>query len=369
MSDENSEDRKVQIAAEFSDSIPIDKVWRHAFEGDGTTYFGLLGRDGVNRHFVLDRPGMSKLAAETFELARLSRHIASGNDPSSFKPSFLPFSAPIHGDGIVAPFVGPMMKIDRATLHLENLLDLLERYSADAELTAHEVGFEDPNVIWEIRFSTQPAAAIPLIIGDIAHNLRSALDLMVCDLARIQGKSAEGLKFPFAKDAAALEIVFRKDDHARLGLGIVDDIRALKPFITNGNKLLRGLHDIDVIDKHRLIIPAFLVAWQRHDMALRVTDSMRAENPGLVIPNIVFVSDGVMDTTTMQHGDKIRAKRGDDPLRYYKKHERGIVAKFPMQHSPFAGDEVIPTLDALREMVFEIVTRFWAKFQGANPNP
>lgn len=310
---------------------------------------------------------MSRLSAEIYELARLSRHLACGNSYTTFVRSFIPEKLPLHTDGIVAPFFGPAMKIERAKLHFEALIDLLERYSSDNKLIVHEVGYEEPEVIWEVGFSIQPYAVIPLMIGDIVHNLRSSLDLLVCDLARLQNQSIEEVKFPFAKDEATLEKILAKD-HARLGADVVDAIRALKPFKGDGgNKLLRGLHDLDVIDKHRLIIPTFLISWRRYNLAQRLRDTMLAENPGQEIPGIAFLGDGPLTTTFFRQGDKLRARRGEDPLRYYsEQHERGISAKFPMENSPFAGDEVIPTLHALRKMVIEIVGDFRSQFDRSN---
>lgn len=95
----------------------------------------------------------------------------------------------------------------------------------------------------------------PLIIGDAIHNLRSGLDVMMCDVARVQLKSADKIKFPFGVTeedfAKALQGEVR-----RLGAEVGQLLRDLEPYRGGKGAALRGLHDLDIDDKHRLILPA-----------------------------------------------------------------------------------------------------------------
>src|SRR4051794_31955132 len=43
------------------------------------------------------------------------------------------------------------------------------------------------------------------VIGDAVHNLRSALDIMMCDLVRLNNGSVAGVLFPFCDDPDFLE--------------------------------------------------------------------------------------------------------------------------------------------------------------------
>ena len=92
------------------------------------------------------------------------------------------------------------------------------------------------------------------IIGDAVHNLRSALDILACDLAKLNGQSDDGVYFPFAKSESELDrqIAGRRFDRA--GPAAVAELKALRPY-KGGNTLLRGVHDLDIQDKHQFIIP------------------------------------------------------------------------------------------------------------------
>ena len=52
--------------------------------------------------------------------------------------------------------------------------------------------------LYTFQFSKEPPAQIPVIIGDVVHNLRAALDILIGDVARVAGKSPKEMKFPFA---------------------------------------------------------------------------------------------------------------------------------------------------------------------------
>jgi hypothetical protein len=107
-----------------------------------------------------------------------------------------------------------------------------------------------------LRFTKSTALPdeVPLIIGDVIHNLHAALDTAMWAITP-ESHRARAIKFPFyelqseltgqltkgqMKDVYAPEIV-------RL---IIDDI---KPY-RGGNDRLYGLHDLDIVDKHQLLI-------------------------------------------------------------------------------------------------------------------
>ncbi|TAJ95030.1 MAG: hypothetical protein EPO10_16425 [Reyranella sp.] len=373
MTDESNEEVIRRGHAEFADAIPLDKQHRHFLIGD-TVYFGLLGKDGVNRRFVTDTKGVADLSAEFLELSRLSKHVASCRSADAFLLSYLPYNLPIHTDGLFPPLIGAHLKHHRASVHFDALVDLLERYSRQVQVTANEVGSDGPDIIWEVIFSPPGPAAVPLIIGDVVHNLRSSLDLMICDVARIKGKSPSNLYFPFADNEDKLKMKLVKDFN-RLGADVVRAISDLKPY-TGGNKLLRGLHDLDVADKHRLVIPTYLTAWHRFDFAAQISDLHQKENPTEKRLKVSVLSDGT-DWVFLAHGERIRLPRGEDPLKYLLPLEGGVGARFPTsrpltgakQYSPFPGEEVIPKLLEIDKMVGDIHRSFAGQFNGPATSP
>ncbi len=165
----------------------------------------------------------------------------------------------------------------------------------------------------------------------------------------------------FANTEAGLNDILAKE-HSRLGADVVGAIRDLKPF-KGGNKLLRGLHDLDVLDKHRLIVPAYLAKWHRYDHGQALADALGLPEP------VLFMTDGTIDSTFVRPGERIRSKLGIDPLKYLRPHDRGVVSRFPsLVSAPFAGEEVVPTLHQLKQMVAKILLSFQAKFSGADPH-
>lgn len=152
-----------------------------------------------------------------------------------------------------AVFVGPQLKLDRARHHIEGLRHKLSEYK---EAMPYELRIADGQ--WVLQQKVDFPNDIPLTIGDAVHNLRAALDLAACDAVRAKQKSHAGVKFPFAESAGKLEDYLRREIK-RAGPKVCDLIRSLRPF-KGGNLRLRGLHDLDIMDKHQLIIPCFGLA-------------------------------------------------------------------------------------------------------------
>ena len=348
---------------EFAGATPIQKLHRYLIQTDGTVYFGLLGMDGDLRYFRTDPNAISNIAGETHDLARASRHIVSGNDYESFIPSQLPRSLPTDSASVVDPLIGPFLKLHRAHEHFDRLADVVTQYGARATLEPVEVETTGSKVTWRMQLSESPPGIIPLLIGDVIHNLRSALDILVCDLARLRGLGTKQFKFPFAENEAKLLKIF-KDEHKRIGDDVCDAILALQPY-TGGDPLLRGLHDLDIIDKHRLILPVYFAQWRRHDMTLRIADLMRRENPDRDVPKFVFLSD--MENTPMPVGETIVCEVGEDPLRYYEEVKSPVLIRFPSgDNMPFQHAFVLDVLAQLFERVQGIVSSFATQFGPPN---
>jgi hypothetical protein len=94
---------------------------------------------------------------------------------------------------------------------------------------------------------------IPMITGDAVHNLRSALDLLAWALyaRRTKGKGTH-IYFPIFETPKKY-----KSGSERKVEGIseadIEAITLLKPY-KGGNDHLWGLHELDITDKHRLLI-------------------------------------------------------------------------------------------------------------------
>lgn len=96
--------------------------------------------------------------------------------------------------------------------------------------------------------------AVSLAYGDAVHNMRSALDLLAIDVVAQSGGSTKGVYFPFAEDKTGLNEMIKRKKFHRATQEAQDLLWAHEPF-KGGNGLLRGLHDLDIMEKHQVILP------------------------------------------------------------------------------------------------------------------
>jgi hypothetical protein len=91
------------------------------------------------------------------------------------------------------------------------------------------------------------------ILGDIVHNLHSALDLLAWQLVLSNGEMpGQGTYFPIG----ASQESFDNDVNRKLKGAdpkAIELVRSLKPY-AGGNDLLYKLHRLDIIDKHRVLL-------------------------------------------------------------------------------------------------------------------
>ncbi|MEA2998554.1 MAG: hypothetical protein QOK17_387 [Sphingomonadales bacterium] len=116
---------------------------------------------------------------------------------------------------------------------------------------------QDPNTgehVYRVRVHKCVPDEFSIIVGDVVHNLRSALDQLVCGLVRANRKQVTGGNgFPIMgsrksfEDAAVgkLKNVGAKADRF---------IRRLKPY-KGGNASFWLLSELDNMDKHNAIVP------------------------------------------------------------------------------------------------------------------
>jgi hypothetical protein len=352
---------------EFLNAIHIVKPHRYCIEKTergSTLRFGLLGSDGVNHYFKIHSDDVPYFGIELHELARTTKYVAR-TSCLPLMQSHIPVRLPLAKDGSLEPFVGPEMKLHRSAMHFGDLEDIIIQYSNRAQVSTNELEQNNGLTTWEICFSEPPPASIPLILGDVVHNLRSALDLMVCDLARIQGeKVVRNLEFPFDEDESALmKRTKRKKLCAYIGQDAFDAIISLRPYAKNGSELLHGLHKLDITDKHQLIIPTYWAAWHKYDFAEAIADQIVKNNPEIERPKIVFITDE-MDRTFFKEGDRIQKPVGEHPLKYYVPEIEKMQVRFAHNSTNFAGEPILETLAKLVTLVQKILSDFRTKFQA-----
>jgi hypothetical protein len=258
----------------------------------------------------------------------------------------------------IAPFEASRLKIDRARSHLHSLGAEITAYMAkepfaliveDWELNAKvKTGFESH--AWVVRIKEDVPKHFSAIIGDTVHNLCAALDLIACDLVRLNGRSAKDVHFPFCDGQADLTEMVRRRNLHKAGPQVVSLIESLQPY-RGGNSLLRAIHDFDIIDKHQTILPVLaggtspegLISFFGNDPTMVPAISSRIRKAGQYLMVMPPVSN-------LPIGTKL-------PARWH------LV--FDANAEPFSGYDIVKLLHEFCELVNGIVEMFAGKFGGA----
>lgn len=252
-----------------------------------------------------------------------------------------------------------MLKIARARLHFTEAKTLIDGFMSVARLTytEEEVPEATHMICYRSGISHELPQEIPFIIGDVVHNLRSALDLMMCDIARLRGKSASEIKFPFAEDENSLRLKLEKGELKKLGADVRDALLDLAPY-KGGNIALRGLHDLDIMDKHKLVIPAVTygaiglnTGWA-YMPAQRLSPSAATVYARRDIPkeSVLMNLNGSFEVSFVV----LVGGPWSQPIE---------------KQLPFAGESVLDVLERLSQLTEQIVTSFAIKFGSGNSDP
>jgi hypothetical protein len=166
---------------------------------------------------------------------------------------------PLESFAMVAPFEASKLKLERSAEHLQELERAATMYLSEKPCAIvvepfpglhEEMGTQS----WNARIRKPVPMKFAALVGDVIHNLRSALDLLVCDLVKINGQNTADVYFPFCPSAKHLSDAIRDRKIFRAGSDIVRLIESMKPY-KGGNIALRAIHDLDVTDKHQALLP------------------------------------------------------------------------------------------------------------------
>jgi hypothetical protein len=150
----------------------------------------------------------------------------------------------------------PLLKLNRAEHHINDLNRQVDTFLAERpfRLTGH---LGAGKFALRVKKDQPIPPEFSLVIGDAAHNLRAALDLALFPMAKDRTSKPNRIQFPFAKDDGdrAFKDACEGGQVEFAGKKVVEAIRLLKPYPT-GNRILYGIHELDILDKHRLLILA-----------------------------------------------------------------------------------------------------------------
>jgi hypothetical protein len=148
---------------------------------------------------------------------------------------------------------GPRAKIQRAEKHIHCLQGEITRFhESDPYGVSVGVEAESGDRVWSVTKMTPPPQEFALVAGDAIHNLRSALDLVFCQLVIANGKQVDGRdSYPVCASpkefGVAADQLGRKK---RVSADALAAIRSTRPHKA-GNDAIWRLHRLDIADKHR----------------------------------------------------------------------------------------------------------------------
>jgi hypothetical protein len=147
----------------------------------------------------------------------------------------------------------PLRRINRAKKHLNVLNREIKAFIASEPYRCSiNIDSEDGSYIFNLYLAREFPNSWGFLIGEVVHGLRSVLDNIAWVLAV---KRDERTIFPIYLEESP-DFISRLN---RLREEVRDDVKALQPYKTTSGEARRNplwvLHRVDIIDKHRVILP------------------------------------------------------------------------------------------------------------------
>lgn len=236
-------------------------------------------------------------------------------------------------------FESAKLKIERANQHIAELHALLKvHFVADQARVTCE--FDDKRRMYDLWVSASGdlPPMVPIVVGDIAHNLRSALEHVASDiiaLAHGEG-SRKGSAFPMHETRENLVDMVDKGKikaaFPEVAKAIVETIRPFK----DGNKLLWATGQLWNIDKHRLPILSVSVTRVSGVSAVDANGGGFFDMTGVLDQGRVHVGGSCFPLTVTNYG-------------------KASFAVFFNEVGLLEGDPLIPTLAQMSQLVSQAV--------------
>ncbi len=246
------------------------------------------------------------------------------------------------------PFASSRLKIEWAEKHLGDMVSLVSAFTQSDDFHSVSIEYDERQRTNHLRVdmltSRFPADDIALTIGDVLHNLRSALDLLWYQVVlECNGTPTKWTRFPVRDTRQELIAPLNSAlEQEQITLDIknfvLDDI---KPY-TTGNPLIWSLDDLNIRDKHKLLIPVLQVSAL---VGVRLEDDQGVP----VYENQVWFTD---------ESGSIRLREADD-IRVTVKDKGHVTAAIIFDTGvPFESESVVVSLTRIAEEVTRTVQAF-----------
>jgi hypothetical protein len=245
---------------------------------------------------------------------------------------------------------GPRLKVLRAGRGLKELNDEIVAFSGTApyEFVAFADAKTGDNIV-QLRVYREPPAMLGIIVGEIVHNLRSALDHLACIVPLVQGaRRPSRPQFPVyelgSPDAAdPKRKCFTRDYKGRIGNVVPEAynlIESVQPYHPTGDP---GWHPLALLED--------LWNWDKHNAINVVSAKFDAENVPPEMPaNVVALGGPVHDCQILARWPKGGVTFGSERAEPYPEIRIAIQPAFGLG-GPAEGLSLSATLPRLHEYV------------------
>lgn len=148
------------------------------------------------------------------------------------------------------------LKIKRAEKHYAELMLFFKKNKPFGYFL--ETNFKTGERATFAKKNEDSANEAALIIGDILHNLRSSIDHAYWNCTEKHAKSdgeRKNIQFPITSTEKSLKESVIPGLPSRVSYEFAKALESLKPYRDGGSKYLCAIHDLDVLDKHKLLVP------------------------------------------------------------------------------------------------------------------
>ncbi len=248
--------------------------------------------------------------------------------------------------------VGIRAKIERAKQHINELGSHALAFSkGNANSLVPEDDPQTGEKLYRIQFRTPLPAVVPLVIGDVTHNLRSTLDHLAWQLVEANG-GTPGPKtgYPLSTTAAAYnKAVTEKGVVDGASPAVLPLIEATQPY-QGGYDGLGALRELNNFDKHRLLIVAAV-----GPSRLGCNDRIPHPVPADVSIITVFTPRLLNGLPILEDGDLLARVRPE-----FKEYVQPVLVPEIAFREPgvVGGKPVLPFLADLAQLVERVVNQF-----------
>lgn len=236
-------------------------------------------------------------------------------------------------------FYGPRLKLERAGQHI---FDLEIRFRDYIDNNIERLQPKRGSLKNDPRDKPKSFDKhIPTVLGDAIHNLRASLDHAYHIAAEANGAEWNNhRRFPFHPDKQ--DLIGSINGHKVKGIApsekVIDVIiNEIQPY-TGGKHALKGLHDLDIADKHIALIPTARVT---HVGQWDVVDKSGAKTGGRISGIIIWDRNeqGGEFPFSIEGGGGVEV-RGDPKDAFHILFDVG---------QPFANKPILPVINSLRD--------------------